>query len=119
MGFSTYILDDVLRRKRAADEAERLRLLEKARSALREASKRFTFKKAYIFGSLAKPYAFKKGSSDVDVAFVGLPLRDFFKMMSFLSERLHVDVDVVQMEEARSLLRSRIEKEGVPWTPDG
>lgn len=97
---STFILDEVLERKRAEREKERLKLVERITKALDQLSRRIAFNEAYIFGSTAKPQRFLR-DSDIDIGFVGLKDEDFFKAMAFLSSLLGRDVDVLQLEGHR------------------
>ena len=52
----------------------------------------------HLFGSVTKPFRFFE-SSDIDIGFVGLDNRHFFKVMSHLSEETGHDVDIVQIED--------------------
>ena len=70
------------------------------------------FDEAYLFGSVSKPFRFSE-SSDIDIGFVGLDNRHFFKVMSYLSEETGHDVDIVQIEDHR--LADKIKRGGVRW----
>ncbi|MQL53249.1 nucleotidyltransferase domain-containing protein [Desulfofundulus thermobenzoicus] len=112
-----HLLEKALRQRRAQDEEARQNLLLRVKAALAELAGRVSFSRAYIFGSCTRPGAFKRGISDVDVAFEGLADRDFFTAMVFLSAALGTDVDVVRMEDlAGSLLTAKIREEGIQWT---
>ena len=113
MGYSTELLDKALDRERKQQEKLRLRLLQRLPRVLDALKKEVSFREAYIFGSLTKPFGFSR-RSDIDVGFVGLKDDDFFKAAAYLSGKIAVDVDVVQMERHR--LRKKIKKEGIRWT---
>ena len=112
MGYSTVLLDEALETKKKAQENLRLQLLEKLIRALDALSTMLPFKKAYIFGSITKPFGFSE-RSDIDVGFVGLQDDHFFRAMSFLSANLGVDVDIIQLETHR--LGEKIKREGTRW----
>lgn len=69
-----------------------------------------------MFGSIVKPYGFRK-ESDIDIGFMGLRDEDFFRAMSFVSGELGADVDVIQLESHRLALKIR--QEGLKWTRNG
>ena len=104
---------------REAEERERARLntLKRVIEALKELRKGVTFKRAYIFGSVVKPYMYTS-RSDVDIAFEGLEPDKLFYAVAFLSEKIGRDVDVVGLERADPYLRRKIVEEGLEWKPD-
>lgn len=110
--FATPILDAAIERDRHDREVLRTELILKVFEALGELNKSVPFKKAYLFGSIVKPYAFTS-LSDVDVAFTGLEDAHFFKAISFLSRYLNRDVDVIQLDGHR--LSEKIRRTGIPW----
>ncbi|MCX8124802.1 MAG: nucleotidyltransferase domain-containing protein [Spirochaetes bacterium] len=112
----TYILDEIINKKKEQRERIRCDLLLKLDTALSELQLIIDFTEAYIFGSITRPYAFKE-SSDIDIGFLGLNDKDFFKAMSFLSSQLGYEVDVVQIEKHR--LGPIILKEGIQWKKKG
>lgn len=110
--FSTYLLDRALEKERKRREQRRQERLGTVFKALDELSYLISFKEAYVFGSLTKPYRFFE-HSDVDVAFVGLRDKNFFQAIAFLSGVLDGEVDVLQLEEhprAEEIIR-----EGIQW----
>ena len=112
MGYITTLLDEAVEKKRRNQEALRQRLLEKLFDALDRVSKELVFEDAYAFGSVTKPFRFSE-ISDIDVGFIGLDDRDFFKMMSYLSAKTGLDVDIVQLEDHR--LAEKVKREGIRW----
>ena len=112
MGYITTLLDKAVEKERTERETLRLRALEKLSDALARGSKELAFEDAYIFGSVTKPFRFSE-ISDIDVGFVGLNDRDFFKMMSYLSAETGFDVDIVQLEDHR--LADKVKREGIRW----
>jgi predicted nucleotidyltransferase len=111
--FSTHILDRALAQQRQRREHRRRVLLEAAFTALAELSQQIAFEEAYLFGSITQPERFSE-SSDVDIAFVGLRDEDFFRALAFLSRRLAMDVDIVQLEKHPR--REQILQGGIRWT---
>jgi predicted nucleotidyltransferase len=111
--FSTYLLDEVVERKRKDREKFRLHLIEKLFDTLRKLRVEVSFHEAYLFGSISRPYKFS-GTSDIDIGFTGLKAEDFFKAMSFISREIGRDVDVVQLEGHR--LAEKIKRDGIKWT---
>ncbi len=112
MGYSTVLLDEAIEKKKKDQEALRLQLLDKLGHALDDLSREIPFEEAFLFGSITKPFRFSE-QSDVDVGFVGLQDDQFFRAMSFLSAKLCVDVDIVQLETHR--LGEKIKREGTRW----
>jgi uncharacterized protein len=114
--FSTSILDRALEAQQKKREAERLEQLERAKAALEKLSKEVEFKEAYIFGSVTQPRRFLK-NSDIDIGFIGLKDRHFFRAMAILSGVLGREVDVIQLEGHR--MEARVKKEGILWKKNG
>jgi hypothetical protein len=112
-GFSTSLLDKALEVKRQEREGLRLRLIEKAFTVLDRLAKDIPFDEAYLFGSIIKPYRFFKGT-DIDIGFVGLKDKYFFKALAFVSGEMGMDVDIIQLEGHR--LEDKVKKEGMKWT---
>ncbi len=110
--FSTKVLDSSLAEKRA--RLERLRKDQVARTteALSALAGQMDFDDAYLFGSITKKGKFRN-RSDVDIGFVGLKGRDVLRATAFLSGKLGMNVDVVQLEGYR--LARKIMQEGVRW----
>lgn len=113
LGFSFYLLERALEKRKRALECLRLDTIKRVEEALEKASLGIPFQEAYLFGSVTKPGHFRE-DSDIDIGFYGLKDEDFFRMMSFLSEELRRDVEVVQLEGHR--LEDRVRKEGMRWT---
>ena len=110
--FKTTLLDEVIEKKRKEREDLRLNVIAKILTAIDRLSGEIAFDEAYLFGSVTKPFRFFE-SSDIDIGFVGLDNRHFFKVMSYLSDETGHDVDVVQIEDHR--LADKIKKGGVRW----
>lgn len=109
--FSTKILDDIVAEKKKQRESERKNLIVKIFSTLNKLSKKVQFDDAYIFGSVAKPYKFTK-QSDINIGFIGLSDDDVVKSIAYLSRKLEIDVDVVQLERCRFAKKIM---EGIKW----
>jgi len=116
MRFSTALIDEAIDRKRKEREAKRLQLIERLLDTIERLSKRVSFDEAYIFGSVIKPHRFGE-FSDIDIGFIGLKDEAFFKTMSFISDEIGLDVDLIQLEGHR--LAEKVKKEGVRWTQKG
>lgn len=110
--FSTYLLDAAIERKRRAREEFRLQLIEKVFNALNKLAVDIPFKEAYLFGSIVKPHKFMK-DSDIDIGFVGLKDDHFFRVISFISSEIGVDIDVIQLEGHR--LEDKVKEKGIRW----
>ncbi|MEW6609720.1 MAG: nucleotidyltransferase domain-containing protein [bacterium] len=110
--FSTYLLDEILLKEKIKKENLRRQLIEKVLSTLTKLSDKVSFKEAYLFGSIVNPDSFSE-ESDVDIGFVDLSDRDFFKTMAFISREIGIDVDVVQLEGHR--LEEKIKDKGIRW----
>jgi len=114
--FKTALLDEVIEKKRKKQEELRLLLIEKILAVIGKLSEEIDFKEAYLFGSVTKPFRFSE-RSDIDIGFVGLDDRHFFKVMSLLSEEAGRDVDIVQLED--HLLADKIKRGGIRWRRKG
>lgn len=113
MRFSTALIDETIDRKRKEREVKRLQLIERLSGTLKRLSKRVSFDEAYIFGSVIKPHRFAE-LSDIDIGFIGLKDEAFFKTISFISDEIGLEVDVIQLEGHR--LAEKVKREGMRWT---
>lgn len=110
-GFSTNILDSRIKEQSRVREQRRKDFIKKVFSALDEFACLARFDRVFIFGSVTKRGQFGK-NSDVDIGFFGLEDNDMLKATAYLSKKLGIDVDVVQLEGhkfANSI------KRGVEW----
>lgn len=112
MGYMTTLLDEVIEKKKKEREYLRLHVIAKIMSAIDRLGGEIAFDEAYLFGSVTKPFRFLE-SSDIDIGFVGLDNRHFFKAMSYLSEETGHDVDIVQIEDHG--LADKIRRGGIRW----
>ncbi|MDO8445649.1 MAG: hypothetical protein Q7T53_06055 [Deltaproteobacteria bacterium] len=113
MRFSTALIDKTVKRKSKEREERRLQLIGRLFDILNRLSKGVSFDEAYIFGSLIKPYRFSE-LSDIDIGFIGLKDEDFFMTISFISDEIGLEVDVMQLEGHR--LADKVKREGIRWT---
>lgn len=106
-------------RQREREEREKLRLayIQRVVQALDALSDFAPFEEAYMFGSLVRAGSFRPGISDIDIAIVGLRDEDFFKVASFLSKELGLEIDLAQLESHR--LEHEIREEGLKWKKGG
>lgn len=110
MKYKTALLDEVIEKKKNERENLRLRVIAKIMTAIDRLGGEIAFREAYLFGSVTKPFRFME-SSDIDIGFVGLDNRHFFKAMSYLSNETGHDVDIVQIEDHG--LADKIKKGGI------
>ncbi len=106
------LLEEYLKQIEEEKEKKRRGCLRRTLRTLEGLSREFSFKKAYIFGSILKKKKFYY-DSDIDIAIAGLSNKDFFRFMARLSDRLGRDVEVLQMENHP--FRAKIIKEGLLW----
>jgi len=112
VGYMTALLDEVIEKKKKEREDLRRHMIAKILTAIDRLSGEIAFGEAYLFGSVTKPFRFLE-SSDIDIGFVGLDNRHFFKAMSYLSEETGHDVDIVQIEDHG--LADKIKRGGISW----
>ena len=94
-------------------EQKRLEILIELDKALLELHNLIGFKVAIIFGSVVKKHQFLE-DSDIDLAFEGLHSDDYFKAMALISERLHRDVEIIQLEK-HCRFKEKIIESGIKW----
>jgi len=75
-------------------------------------SREIAFEEVYLFGSITKPFLLSV-RSDIDIGFIGLDDRYFFRVMSCISEEMGRDVDIVRLEDHR--LVDKIKRGGTRW----
>jgi len=115
--FSTAVLERAIVKEEENREKLRKQLLKSLIEALDKLAQEIPFDEAYIFGSVSRPYGFRRGS-DLDIGFKGLNDENFFRAMSFISREVGVDnVDLVQLEGHR--LEDKIKQEGIRWNRKG
>jgi predicted nucleotidyltransferase len=112
MSFDTSILDQALAERRAEWERRRLAMLARVIVALEEVVPAFGVRRAYIFGSLAKPGRYHE-RSDVDVAVEWPGAGDFFDLAAEVSRRVGQDIDILPLE--RIPFADKIRREGILW----
>ena len=103
--------------KKNSEKNEKLRkkAIETISQALKDFKNEFIFEEAYIFGSVTKPYKFKK-PSDIDIAFTKLDRDKLFLAVSFLRRYFERNVNVVHLEDVH--FQKKIVKEGIRWKKD-
>ncbi len=95
-------------------EARRRRAIEIATSAATILKQDYQARHVVLFGSAIHPRRFHS-RSDIDLAVWGLDGRAYYRAVArLLSLDPSFEVDLVQMEYARPLLRQTILQEGVP-----
>jgi predicted nucleotidyltransferase len=111
--FDTNLLDTILSQRREAQEQERQALLALLCETLDNLSPAHRPDRAYIFGSLIRPWAFTEGS-DIDLAVESLDPEDFFTLMGILAAELGREVDLIDL--SRCHFASKIRQQGRLWT---
>jgi predicted nucleotidyltransferase len=101
-----------LQRRRAANEAQRHRIVADLLAWLDMHGADFGIKEVWIFGSATRPNQFG-AYSDVDLALVGDPNVQQFQIMSALSLALDRDIDVILLDDCP--FASTIIREGIQW----
>ena len=99
------------RDKRRLREVARIEVLEELQKALAEAPVHVG--EAYVFGSLAAPFAFD-ARSDLDIAVRAMDPREYFSLKCYLEERMRREVDLVEMESCG--FADSIRRRGLRWT---
>lgn len=112
MSFDTAVLDQALVERRAEWEARRQIMLARVTAALEEVAPAFGVRRAYIFGSLAKPGRYHE-HSDVDVAIEWPGDGDFFDLAAEVSRRIGQDIDILPLD--RIPFADKIRREGILW----
>jgi len=112
VAYVTALLDEAIEKKRKRREDQRLDVIEQTLAAIDKLSQETSFAEAYLFGSVTKPFRFSE-RSDIDIGFIGLDNRHFFRAMSYFSEATGHDVDIVQLEGHR--LADKIKRGGIRW----
>ncbi|ASC71093.1 hypothetical protein XM38_020430 [Halomicronema hongdechloris C2206] len=114
--FDTSLLDRLLVETCDRNEAARQQVLADAIAWLDAHAAGFGLTRAYLFGSLIRPYRFSP-HSDVDIAVDAIGVDDFFTLMAGLSEALGREVDLVELPKCH--FADRIRQQGQLWThPD-
>lgn len=114
MPFDTSVLDQALARRRAEWEERRLIMLARVMAVLDEVAPGFDVRRAYIFGSLAKPGRYHE-RSDVDIAVEWSGEGDFFDLAAEVSMRIGQDIDILPLD--RIPFADKIKREGILWEP--
>jgi predicted nucleotidyltransferase len=109
--FSTRILDQAKQEKQRKREDERVKVLKELKLALSESP--ISLREAFIFGTVAIPFAFN-ACSDVDVAVHAQEPRGYFLLKCYLEGRLGREVDLVELESCRFI--DSIRRQGIRWT---
>jgi len=109
------IIKKIYEKKIEEREKKRVEILKKTFEALKELSKIVSFKEAYIFGSVTKPYQFGE-YSDIDIAFKDFDSDKIFYMTAFLSSYLLRDVNVIDIEKVH--FKEKILRESIKWKKD-
>lgn len=112
--FDTSILDAALERERRALERERRKLVDEVLGLLDRWGPAYGIRSAYIFGSVARPGQFQRGS-DVDLAVEQIDSQSFFRAWGHLSAEMGRPLDLVELADCP--FAAKIRREGIRWTP--
>ncbi|MEA5620809.1 nucleotidyltransferase domain-containing protein [Cronbergia sp. UHCC 0137] len=113
MSYPTPILDQAIAARRHQNEQQRLATLEQVIFWLESKSQHYGIERAYVFGSLTRPYCFTQ-RSDVDVAVETIYAEHFFTAIAQLSEQIERPVDLVELSKCP--FADRIRQQGILWT---
>lgn len=111
--YGLYVKEAVKERS-VRNESLRKEALSKIFDAINHLREKIKFDDAFVFGSVARPNSFYE-DSDIDIGFINLRDEDFFYSISYLSEKLGREVDVLQLESVKKLYK-KVVKEGIKWT---
>jgi len=111
--FNTFKLDQILGDRRLENEKERQTLLQQVMQWLDDHGLQYGIHTAYIFGSLSQPYRFHQ-HSDIDLAVEQINAADFFAVISFISQAMGRDVDIIELKKCH--FGDRIKQTGIQWT---
>lgn len=114
MTFATPILDRALADRRQQNEQQRLAICDRVLAWLDEVGQQYGIDRAYLFGSLTRPYRFT-ARSDVDLAVEAIDPERFFQAIAELSEQVEREVDLVEL--SKCLFADRIRQQGIVWSP--
>lgn len=98
--------------RRESLAADRASVRERLPGAVRRLREQFGATQIWLFGSLARGGWTEQ--SDVDIAALGIPNRDYWLALSDLSEALGCDVDLIRLESASASITARVQLEGEP-----
>jgi predicted nucleotidyltransferase len=111
--FSTAELDKILDERARQWERDRVSLLEKTCQWLERYAATYGIDRAYLFGSITRPYRFHP-NSDIDIAVETIDSESHFLAISFLAEYLGREVDIILLKHCH--FARRIQEEGILWT---
>lgn len=112
MSFDTSVLDQALAKRRAEWEERRRLMLARVTAVLEEVAPAFGVRRAYIFGSLARPGRYHE-RSDIDIAVEWPGEGDFFDLAAEVSQRIGQDIDILPLD--RIPFADKIKREGILW----
>ena len=106
-------LDQLMQKKRDRYERDRQQALQKVRVWLNQNGADYGIQEAFIFGSVTRPGHFHD-NSDVDIAVVQIKPEKYCIAISFISEWLERDVDLIELPKCP--FQHRIRELGIRWT---
>jgi predicted nucleotidyltransferase len=110
-GSPTYRERIVAWRSRLRESARRARIAD-ARGIAESAAHHFTFRRLYLFGSTPGVGAISVWS-DLDLIVEGLPEEEFLKLLSYMSARTDITVDLKPMEQLPTRLQEDVRRNGM------
>jgi predicted nucleotidyltransferase len=110
--FPTPELDRIIAARDKQREEERQTLLAKTQQWLDENGVEYGIDRAYIFGSVTRPYKFHP-DSDVDIAVENIDPKQHFDAISILAYYLGREVDIILLKNCH--FAHRIREEGILW----
>ena len=113
MTFDTHLLDQALVQRATHFESDRQATLAKISIMLQALGPCYGIERAWIFGSVTRPYRFTE-DSDIDLAVEQIEPADFFNAISAFSRYLGREVDLVELQKCH--FAHRICERGILWT---
>lgn len=110
--FDTWLLDAAWARQREVLEQERRQVVEDVRRLLDRWGPAYGIRRAYLFGSVARPGRFRR-DSDVDLAVEQIDAQCFFEAWGRFSGELGRPLDLVKLADCP--FSDKIRREGIPW----
>ena len=110
---TTDLLDQLMQEKRDRYERDRQQALQKVHVWLNQNGANYGIQEAFIFGSVTRSGRFHD-NSDVDIAVVQIKPEKHCMAISFISEWLERDVDLIELTKCP--FQHRIRETGIRWT---
>jgi len=111
--FDTRVLDAALEKQRESWEKERQQVVSHVLRLLDQWGPVYGIRRAYLFGSVARPRRFQP-VSDIDLAVEQIDRLSLFQAIGHLSSEIGRPVDLVELADCP--FADKIRREGILWT---